>query len=114
MKKAFLFVFIALAWPFLTIFVFPGELTTQEYVKKFLNYSIIGVISAGLLVLFIHRATSFRHKVYIYGGYIVVAPWVYIFFYYLNFWIPPIFLTLIASFIPATGAFLGSQIGKNS
>ena len=116
MKKIFLFLFISLAWPFLTIFVLriQGSLTKDEYFINFVNYSIVGIISALFLVFILHRANNFRHKIYIYGGYVVVAPWVYIFFYYLNFWIQPLLLTIISSFIPVLGAFLGNKIGKDT
>lgn len=116
MKKIILFVLVSLAWPFLTIFVLSieGNLTKEAYLGSFLNYSIVGMVSALFLVFILHHATSFRHKIYIYGGYIIFSPWVYIFFYYLNFWLHPILLTIISSCVPILGSFLGSKLGKNT
>ena len=115
MIKIFLFFFVALAWPLLTIFVLQiqNSLTKPEYITNFFIYSVVGIISSAFLVYFIYSARSLYHKIYIYSGYIIVIPWVYIFFYYLNFWLQPVVLCLVSSFIPVIGAFIGSKLGKN-
>jgi hypothetical protein len=112
--RILLFFFIVLLWPFFRIFVLSENLSVQKYVIQFLSYSVVGIISGGFLIFFLSRAASLRHKIYIFSGYFIVSPWVYFFFYYLNFWITPILLTIIASFVPVIGAFLGSKIGKNT
>ena len=112
----FFFFFVALAWPFVTIFVIglQKELTRSDYILQFLNYSVVGIISAFFLLFFLQRAQEKFQRIYILVGYIVTIPWVYIFFYYLNFWINPIILCLITSFIPVIGAFIGGRLGKNN
>ena len=109
-----LFFLIALAWPSVTIFIISlqKELTRNDYILQFLNYSIVGIISAFFLLFFLQRSQIRFQKIYILVGYVVVIPWVYIFFYYLNFWINPIILCLITSFIPVIGAFIGNRLGR--
>lgn len=113
MKRIILFLVVTSLWALSSIFISQDGSKNQAFYINYIIYSIVGIVSAPFLIYFFFKSKTLNQKIYTFCGYLVVIPWVYIGFNYLDFLIHPLLLCILVSVIPVIGSYAGYLIAKN-